>query len=324
MNKKISILIMGLILFSGLVPLIQPVKAETYYGNFNNAQLLESNGLVRKWKVYNFTILFNDGSNYWGNVAGGVSVSDDIVDKVLGVNSIKTVQNYPRGDPWFIGHTFPVLYNFNKYLTFYIKSNITSGSGVSMVVTLYETGLTNPLSKTFSITNTTWNKITIDILNKINVKDIFIYSYNSVKVTQNIDYMTTQSITYYQVWDGSTLKYQGLINPNINDFVTDVPTFTPTNTIQLNTVYLGIIAEVIGALTSIGIWWIGLIVIVIDFTFLFQFLLDAKVITGYTIASNNQVITLVETYSELRIFCLILFIIGIGCILIGIFKSFND
>jgi hypothetical protein len=150
--------------------------------------------------------------------------------------------------------------------------------------------------------------------------------YNRVLSSTELNWIYTNSAwNTYEVFDSSELLYHGITEPTLTDFNANEPTFTATNTIQLNTVYIGMGIGILGAIVSLGLWWIGILIIGFNLTVLYQFLFDAKVITGYTIASNNQVISLVETYTDLRIFCLIIFIAGCVCVIIGALnKLMND
>jgi hypothetical protein len=95
--------------------------------------------------------------------------------------------------------------------------------------------------------------------------------------------------------------------------------FTSTNIIPLWEVWLCIAIGVIGAILSLipDIFWIGFITLAIDTTVLWDFLFSAKVITGYAMNTSNQIITLVETYDGLRLFCIILLIISLTFTIIG-------
>jgi hypothetical protein len=291
MNRKMILgIALIIIAFWSYTQILFQVKATpTYYGNFINSQLLESVGTVRKWVVNNSTVIYN-----------GVYTHDYIITPSILLSTTDTlivsVNSTGAG-------TFRISFFCNDYLNqlyYLFTDNYIGTKNYTMTI------------NNFSILN--------GAPNLLDVREVI-----SEVSTRNFNKMILIGINYYEVWDGSILKYQGLINPDINDFVTDVPTFTATNTIQLNTVYIGMIAGIIGAITALGLWWIGLLILAIDFTFLYQFLLDAKVITGYTIASNNQVITLVETYSDLRLFCVLILIAGCVCIVIGVLnKLMND
>jgi hypothetical protein len=100
--------------------------------------------------------------------------------------------------------------------------------------------------------------------------------------------------------------------------------FTSTNIIPLWMVWMCIAIGIIGCLVSIYIFWIGFITLAIDVTILWDFLFNAKVVTGYAMNTANQIITLVETFEGLRLFCVILLIISMVCIFAGIFNQLSD
>jgi hypothetical protein len=326
MNRK-TILGIALILiafWSYTQILFQVNATPTYYGDFQTVQLLESSGLYRKWLVYNNTWIYNNAKiipysedesllnrTYIGGYINIASIQDGSHFKMLFDNIPK---NYSMYNEFIIS-----FYGSNSGKTYLGAFSSANDGNYYYNITDSSTGFVNYIFNINSLSKNTNANIS-------SIKWIWaFYNLNHTFSNYRLNSIGFKTFNYYEIWLGSTLKYQGLINPDINDFVTDVPIFTATNTIQLNTVYIGMIAGIIGAITALGLWWIGLLILAIDFTFLYQFLLDAKVITGYTIASNNQVITLVETYSDLRLFCVLILIAGCVCIVIGALnKLMND
>jgi hypothetical protein len=193
MNKLTSIFIIGIIMLSGLMPLMSVKATPTYYGNFSNSQLLESVGTVRKWVVKNQTILYNN-------------TYTDHVNYNPYLNLIIT--NY-------------------KYIKIIINATDITNSRYVLLTSLYSNYYEITYKRVLGVhtyINYTLSFVSIGSPNWNNIIQLNIWDGNAL-----FRYCELYSDTYYQIWDGSTLKYQGLINPDINDFIVAEPIITPTN-----------------------------------------------------------------------------------------------
>jgi len=159
-------------------------------------------------------------------------------------------------------------------------------------------------------------------ISQVKLKTTIYYENNGEALINNNDVLGLNYI--WEIWYGAELIYQGEDEPSISDFM-PVDEFIPTNIIQMNMIYFSMMLMGIGTLTGLGLPFIGIATIIISFTILREFLLNAQAVTGYMISTSNQIITLIETYQDLRLFCVILLILNILGVIIGIMNKYmND
>jgi hypothetical protein len=219
LNKLASIFIISIIMLSGLIPLINaPVLPGTYYGNFTHATEITSIGIVRKWLVYNETVLFDEQtSSYFTKIDYGDGSYSSHTDNSLsiyynGIKSLSIQQNAGSSSDLQLEHgSLSLAITSYDYLSIYVYPV----SNTNQIELYYlDSGATYSAYIT-SIANT-WNEIKVDIigvnpLNRVGIHALIDNYY--------LDYLTLKTNSYYEVWDGATLKYQSTIEPDIFDFV---------------------------------------------------------------------------------------------------------
>jgi hypothetical protein len=283
MNKLFTLLIIGIM----LTPLLPVNATATYYGNFSSSTLLESNGLIRKWMCTNNTHQNNTVSTWTSS--GGVTYIWSLTSD--------TDYIYAGGD------VSPGKVSKISKSTMLTVSTWTSSEGVIYIRSLtsdadyiYAGGLVSPgkvskISKSTMLTVSTWTSSEgVNNIRSLTSDADYIYAGGLVSPGK-VSKINMELINYYEVWDGSTLKYQGLINPDINDFLTTISTPIIEDVFG-STLFLVIDIFCI-ILSIIGLWKVPL-------SALFSLIITVTVLLG-AILSNNILDTGIMTLTVVTI-----------------------
>lgn len=218
MNKLVSILVIMIISLSGLMPLINVNATPVYYGNFQYSTLLQSSGFVRVWKVNNYTdtVIYDDSTTIWNDITASYTYT---ADSYHGSSATKITGS------GYIGISVYPPINFSA-IYFYAKGGSSNNPHIAIF------GLSNYISLNFILTPSYSQYIFYH--NYVSTSDEAIYFYSTDSSNFYVDYLVYRignPYDYYQVWDGSTLKYTGLSQPDINDFIIKI---SPPQTVVNN------------------------------------------------------------------------------------------
>ena len=261
-----------------------------YYGNFVNSELIDEIGLTRKWKVSNCTVIYDDVPNFF------LALDDTTIAReyyyVLSGNESTEFKYGPNSNSGHGGilHTYNIPQNFLGYIELNVLGNCTlqymeindvdSIAGYAIVDDI--SGIWN--KNIFTMSTPTYGSVTLT-----DVRKILIFTGGPTRTGEGsyIDFIRVNHINndmndYYEIWDGSTLKYQGLIDPDINDFIDLTPeNISYTSSDFLFTLILMLATFMLG-IGSFRMVLFGLLGTIIGVITLFPIASTGNIIIGYS------------------------------------------
>lgn len=292
--KKSIYLILVIFLISFIY--IRTVKSDVYYGTFNHATLLESNGLIRKWEVNNYTLIYDDDESFWslsnyGSGSFNWSSIEETIVKTNGYSSLKIFKEAGSKAGFVLDHNYDTAEDFSD--TNYFSVDVYGNNSGNVIFVRLASTPTFTSYYTYQIVDnfTGWNRILIHhdnftISNSPSWNNIYVirlFDINNLDKLYYLDFFVRMNDldlnTYYEIWDGSTLKYQSTIEPDINDFILsqiDESNYNGLYLLQITTIALSIVfwlpfdvrpaVKILSGLLSIMGWFIAALLTVIAFT----------------------------------------------------------
>lgn len=270
MNRYEKIMMFGVlcIFIGSVLSTLSIANAVTYYGDYNHAQLIESNGLVRKWMVYNQTIIFDDDiGSYTFNAISILGHGLNTTTYYSGLKSYYVITSTAPAFEIFLNGAR----DLSAYSTFFFAFKGEDSETTFNIAV--QTNSTSFYKYSFTDNSSTWRYIEIPYSNFgleftptwSNINNIWMFYNLSDNVKYNFDYIGVRTSNYYEIWNGSEKVYGGDVNPDISDFITttETPIEVETNytwIILLTICIFSVILGIIGVITVPIISIFGLII----------------------------------------------------------------
>ena len=234
-TKGVYLLVLTIISVQGLFILPNQVNGTSnYYGTWLHSQLIESNGIIRKFIVNNYTAstLFDDlGTTFWTLTHAGSGSFDytpslDASIFKSGLNSYLVTRTAGPHISASALHTFSPNIDYSTYSNlefWYYGSNDSS----SMKINLWCPDYANRYTFMFTDDFIGWKFFNATYPGSMtptgspNKSTVGAIEFFSIRSTIRMDQLITRNYpaSQYEVWEGATRLYSGIAEPDINDFI---------------------------------------------------------------------------------------------------------
>ena len=232
MNRKT--VIFGLVFLISLQVAIPSQAASVYYGDFLHNNLLEQNGIVRKYIVNNWTsatLFDDDGTAFWtltktGSGSFDYTASLDTVNFKSGVNSYLVTKTAGAFISASALKQYSPTVDFSTFTNLELWYYGANDANVVHIV-LWCPNYANRYHYQFTDNFNGWHFFNLTYPGSMSAigspvkSTIGAVEFYSMIDTIRMDQLITRNypVSYYEVWDGSERVYVGLIEPDINDFI---------------------------------------------------------------------------------------------------------